>query len=87
MFDDVSKVSLRLRMLVRFLACLESESLLLHFSEIKESMLDKGIIWLEAFVEFLRVLVLPLLIVEALVLAGSLFKILVLFSHLVSHRN
>ena len=87
MFDDVSKVSLRLRMLVRFLTCLETESLLLHFSEIKESMLDKGIIWLEAFVEFLRVLVLPLLIVEALVLAGSLFKILVLFSHLVNHRN
>ena len=86
MFDDVSKLTLRLGMLVGFLACLKTEPLLLDFPEIKESMLDKGIIWLEAFVEFLRVLV-PLLVVEALVLAGSLLKILVLFPHLVDHRD
>ena len=86
MFDDVSKLTLRLGMLVGFLACLKTEPLLLHFPEIKESMLDKGIIWLEAFVEFLRVLVL-FLVVEALVLTGSLLKILVLFPHLVGHRD
>ena len=86
MFDDVSKVALRLGMLVELLACLETEPLLLHFSEIEESVLDKTIIWLEAFVEFLRVLV-PLLVVEALVLSGSLLKILVLFPHLVGHRD
>lgn len=86
MFDDVSKVSLRLRVLVGFLACLETEPLLLHLPEIKESVLDKGIIWLEAFVEFLRVLV-TLVVVEALILTGCLPKILVLFPHLVGHRD
>jgi hypothetical protein len=44
------------------------------------------IVRLEAFVEFFHILV-PLLVVEALILTGSLFKMLILFSHFVGHRD
>lgn len=86
LFNDIPELALGLGMRVHFPACLQPKSLLLHFSEIEQPVLDKGVVWLEALVEFLLVLV-PSLVVEALVLAGRLLKVLVFSLHFVRHRH